>query len=301
MAKKIDLTGQKFGKLTILEEVGRTKQGKVIWRCLCECGNFVDVSSISLRSGNTQSCGCYKREQTSKRSRIDLIGQKFGRLTVLEDVGRQNRKVVWRCLCDCGNTVNVIGQSLQNGNTKSCSCIRNEKTSQRSYINLIGCVFGKLTVIEDVGRSNYGKVVWKCQCECGNTVDVVAGSLQNGRTQSCGCLHKELLSETMLGENNPSWRGGITPLNEAVRNCIHYKEWRTSIFQRDNFTCVHCNDSTGGNLIAHHIKFFSDIMKEHNITTLEEAIQCEALWDVSNGITLCKKCHKKEHKRKDLL
>jgi hypothetical protein len=54
---------------------------------------------------------------------INLTGQKFGRLTVLEDVGRKHNHILWKCLCDCGNMVEVIGSHLRCGNTKSCGCL----------------------------------------------------------------------------------------------------------------------------------------------------------------------------------
>jgi hypothetical protein len=295
MAKKIDLTGQRFGRLVVLEDVDRTKDKRVIWRCQCECGNFVNVISNSLQQGDTQSCGCLKRERASEANYKDLTGQRFGRLIVLEDVGRtKNRKVIWRCQCDCGSTVEVESRSLQSGKTQSCGCYKREQTSKRSRIDLTGQVFGRLTVLEDVGRTKPGQVIWRCLCECGNTVDIIAGHLQSGNTQSCGCLHKEQMVFRQSGENNWNWKGGITSLNQMIRNCVQYTEWRTLVFQRDNFTCSHCN-ARGVHLIAHHIKFFSTLMKEHNITTLEEATQCEALWNTDNGITLCKECHKKLH------
>jgi len=214
-----------------LEDVGRNKKQRVIWRCLCECGNTVDVSSENLRCGDTQSCGCYKKDRTSETHKKDLTEQKFGKLTVLEDVGRNKHK----------------------------------------------------------------NVIWKCQCDCGNFIDVSTGHLQSGNTQSCGCYKKELNTERS-GLNHPNWMGGITPISKAVRVCTRYEEWRTSIFQRDNFICTHCG-TRGGKLVAHHIIRFSKIMRENHITTLEEALQCEALWNVLNGMSLCKKCHKKEHAR----
>lgn len=57
------LENQTFGRLTVLSEAGRTKSGGATWRCKCLCGNEVIVSSDSLRSGKTQSCGCIKQEQ----------------------------------------------------------------------------------------------------------------------------------------------------------------------------------------------------------------------------------------------
>lgn len=66
MRKKIDLRGQPFGKLTVLRENGRDKRNKILWLCRCECGNEVTVSGGNLRSENTKSCGCYKRERTAE-------------------------------------------------------------------------------------------------------------------------------------------------------------------------------------------------------------------------------------------
>lgn len=224
--------------------------------------------------------------------KVDLTGQMYGRLTVLEDVGRdKHHRVIWRCLCECGNIVDTTSDCLQKGDTKSCGCYNREKISERFYKDLTGQIFGRLTVLGDAGRRR-GNVLWRCQCSCGNIVVVVSYHLQNGHTQSCGCYYKEQYS----GENNNNWKGGITPLSNVIRHCSKYLNWRTSVFQRDDFTCQHCNQ-VGRKLRAHHIKRFSVILEEFNITTLEEAQTCVELWDTNNGITLCKKCHKKEHSK----
>jgi 5-methylcytosine-specific restriction endonuclease McrA len=70
--------------------------------------------------------------------------------------------------------------------------------------------------------------------------------------------------------------------------------WVDSIFERDNFTCKNCN-IRGGDMNAHHIKEFSKIIKDNNIKTIGEAENCEELWDLDNGVTLCLKCHRQEH------
>jgi len=98
----------------------------------------------------------------------------------------------------------------------------------------------------------------------------------------------------LKGELNPNWKGGITPLNHAIRESIPSSEWRGSIFQRDSFTCEICKQ-VGGDLEAHHIREFNLILKEYNITSYEEAINCSFLWDTNNGVTLCKECHDKIH------
>lgn len=70
MAKCIDLTGQKFGRLLVVERGTNNNEGKAMWYCKCDCGNpaKILVRGKDLRSGNTQSCGCYARELTSQRS-----------------------------------------------------------------------------------------------------------------------------------------------------------------------------------------------------------------------------------------
>jgi len=101
-------------------------------------------------------------------------------------------------------------------------------------------------------------------------------------------------------ENNPNWKGGITTLNEIIRHSNEYSEWRLQIFGRDNFTCQCCG-IRGVYLEAHHIKLFSDIIKEYNIKNLKNALNCKLLWDLNNGITYCIECHNKLKKNGGLL
>jgi len=103
------------------------------------------------------------------------------------------------------------------------------------------------------------------------------------------------------GEDSPNWKGGITPLNEAIRTLVIYENWRRQIFERDNFICQKCSDKKGGNFQAHHIKSVSNIIKENNITILREALMCNELWDLNNGITYCEDCHKLLKQRGGLL
>ena len=289
MSGKIDLTGQKFGRLTVLEDVGRKNRG-VIWRCLCECGTIKDIKSGSLQSGATKSCGCLVK--------LDLIGQVFGRLTVVEKIKRTKKgeRIKWFCRCSCGNETCVVGTDLVSGHTQSCGCYNKERTSETSINNLVGARFGRLLVLREYGRDSRQKLIWLCRCDCGNEKPIYSSNLIEGLVLSCGCYHKEQTSKANSGDRNWNWKGGITPLNNVIRECTRYKEWRKQVFQRDSYTCQHCGDK-GGDLIVHHIKLFSIIMEESHITSLEEALQCEALWEVSNGITLCVECHEEEHAR----
>jgi len=100
------------------------------------------------------------------------------------------------------------------------------------------------------------------------------------------------------GENNWNWKGGVSSLRQMIHSNFKYRQWRDDVFTRDNFTCQECEDKKGGNLEAHHIISFSSILQKYEITKLEEALQYEELWNINNGITLCKKCHKLIHKKR---
>ena len=129
--KAIDLTGQQFGRLTVIKRVANSADGHARWLCQCSCEehNLIEVSSNVLKKGNTKSCGCLNREVASlkaKNSYKNLEGQKFNRLTAKEFLGSNGKgSALWRCECDCGNT-NFITTShhLISGNTQSCGCLK---------------------------------------------------------------------------------------------------------------------------------------------------------------------------------
>lgn len=126
IGKFIDLTGQNFGKLTVIEPAAqRDSIGSVRWLCRCSCGSETVVSAYNLKSGNTRSCGCLKKE----RIRVDLTGQIFGKLTVIAPTDQRGSTggVKWLCKCSCGNEVIVKASNLRNGTTKSCGCLRKER------------------------------------------------------------------------------------------------------------------------------------------------------------------------------
>lgn len=127
--KKKDLTGQKFGRLTVIADTGERKNEKVIWLCQCECGNMCKIISTQLISGKTQSCGCLQKERTSEATRLDLTGMRFGSLVVIEPAPNKesSKETQWRCKCDCGNEKIVTTHLLQSGHTTSCGCLRISK------------------------------------------------------------------------------------------------------------------------------------------------------------------------------
>jgi hypothetical protein len=95
---------------------------------------------------------------------------------------------------------------------------------------------------------------------------------------------------SVWGERCWNWKGGISKIDKLCRGMREYYEWRSAVFERDNWTCQTCG-ARGIYLTAHHIHGFSLIIKENNVVTLDDARNCEQLWNIDNGVTLCEKCH----------
>lgn len=126
--RKIDLTGQSFGRLTVIDQaehyISPTGKKQIRWNCLCDCGNKAVVATNQLRSGGTVSCGCYHKEQQEANLILqpkDISGQKFGTLTAIRVVGSDSKnRALWECVCECGAVVVKIGAELRSGHIKSC-------------------------------------------------------------------------------------------------------------------------------------------------------------------------------------
>ena len=67
MSRSIDITGKRFGRLTVIEKSNEKRYGRLSWKCQCECGNYIVVATQSLNSGETKSCGCLSKEIAAKR------------------------------------------------------------------------------------------------------------------------------------------------------------------------------------------------------------------------------------------
>jgi hypothetical protein len=101
------------------------------------------------------------------------------------------------------------------------------------------------------------------------------------------------MSAGRKGDKNPKWCGGNTPVFKLIRTCVKMSEWRAAVFKRDGY--VDCFSGCGGQLEAHHIISFTKLLKQFNIKTVDDAMNCEALWDIDNGTTMLKTTHKAYH------
>jgi hypothetical protein len=100
-----------------------------------------------------------------------------------------------------------------------------------------------------------------------------------------------------IGKNSPNWKGGIRNLRKAIRLTSEYNSWRLNIFTRDLFTCRNCGIN-GVYLECHHIIPIVDLFRKNDITTLEQALKCNEIWNSNNALTLCESCHCKLDKHR---
>jgi len=141
MNKRIDLTGQRFGRLVALEFSHANKRRRTYWKCLCDCGGLKVIRSDCLLSGNNKSCGCL---HGGGREVINLKGQIFGRLEVIKSDHKDKRgKIIWKCKCICGNTSLVTTQMLRRKQTVSCGCYQKELRQLPAGIGAFNKILGQ--------------------------------------------------------------------------------------------------------------------------------------------------------------
>lgn len=200
-----DLTGQRFGYLTVLQRLPKAKpKERAKYVCLCDCGKKTVVQASNLTTGSIKSCGCKRWEMVTDATRIDLTGQRYGKLTVLSPVDKRNNKWRWLCRCDCGKETIVSGQSLRRGSTQSCGCLAKEELSKRNLLDLTGMQFGHLTALQVAEAEQHGNgrtySRWVCRCECGKEIIVTTELLRSGKKTHCGCKTTKTMPSERTGQ-----------------------------------------------------------------------------------------------------
>lgn len=130
MPKLKDLTGNKIERLLILYRVANTGKRRTSWYAKCDCGNECVVATDDLTSGDTRSCGCLQKDLL----RIDLLGQRFGKLLVVDYAPKRGKakSQFWKCHCDCGNEYIANAQHLSTCRIQSCGCWLEKNISQET-------------------------------------------------------------------------------------------------------------------------------------------------------------------------
>ena len=286
MPKFQNLTDIRFGNLTVLKKSNEKKYGtQTQWVCLCDCGGIKIATTSSLNGGRVTTCGC----SLSRRGNISNIENKrFGRLLAVRKTDkRKNGSVVWLCQCDCGKTKEVRQNQLASGVVRSCGCLISEMAKalcESNSKNLIGYKTGKLTVLSKTeNRKGNGSILWECVCECGGKSFVASSALLAGEIETCGCATVNRL-KSLTGEKHHNYNPLLTSEERLKKRYQLYGEnlvaWRKDVYKRDNYTCAKCC-CVGGTLNAHHIDSW-DWCRDKR-------------FDVTNGKTLCKKCHRLFH------
>ena len=136
---------------------------------------------------------------------------------------------------------------------------------------------------ENLSGSNnpvYDKIIVRCS-NCGKEKAVSKCIKANHKHFFCNKKCKGAwMSHSVVGEKNPCWKGGLTDKRRLARGKLEADVWRKQVFERDNYTCQFCGKH-GGKLNAHHI--------------VPVSIDCNKIYDINNGITLCVVCHKRAH------
>ena len=140
-AVSYDLTGKKYGELTVLHKAeNQRKNGGVWWSCLCSCGNHYDVPATLLTTGKRTNCG--GKIHPKNYSNTDITNRRYHSLVAQYPLNERNNKgaVMWHCICDCGNEIDVTYNNLLYGNMKSCGCQKkeNDKKLQSTLTHLAG-------------------------------------------------------------------------------------------------------------------------------------------------------------------
>ena len=205
MPAKINLLRQRFGRLTVEEETPERKNKSVVWKCRCDCGAEVYLSTKELRSDGViqcKNCGVDRQPLTGRRE--SLIGKTFGRLTVIEETDkRRDGNIIYKCQCSCGKITEVCSKELKNGDTKSCGCLRakyniGEVINNREILALVGTK-------EGFAKDNF---YYHCKCLlCGREYDALAQTLDH--TISCGC-------QRSIGEYNI--------IQILIKACVPYQK-----------------------------------------------------------------------------
>jgi hypothetical protein len=128
-----NLQGKKFGRL-IVKNLHTKNRKNIKWMCECDCGNTTTVKHDHLKSGHTQSCGCYNKDRIRETKIENLVGKKYNLLTPIkidEQKSKIKKKIYWWCKCNCGKECNILSSSIVSGNTKSCGCLRKNQKKEK--------------------------------------------------------------------------------------------------------------------------------------------------------------------------
>ena len=196
-------------------------------------------------------------EATLPTNTKNEIGNRYGKLTVIQFIDDPRPGAYWKCKCDCGGEVVVSGCNLRNGIRTSCDSCEHGGAGQ-NVIDEVGNIYGELEVIEHAPPpatvdQNTSTAYWRCHCSCGNKDFVVKGqALRSGNAWHCGCLHSSLLSEAKMGNTNrrkhiPEGLAGFEALYKGYQHNAKKRDRAFELTKEDfsfltKMNCFYCGD-----------------------------------------------------------
>lgn len=156
-----------------------------------------------------------------------VIGEKYGRFTILEEIGTIDRKVYVKVQCDCGNVKNIRMTHLRTSRIISCGCYNKEITSSRNKKDYEER-YNNLKIINEVERVNskYRRVL--VECDCGKRFEINLQDIKSGNTKSCGCIKRKRIKETKVthGDSFRVGKGTTTEYTtwKAIKQRCYYKK-----------------------------------------------------------------------------
>lgn len=223
--------------------------------CLCEeCGAAFQVPQSRLDKGQVRYCsrGC---QTIAYKARFS---------------GENNPAWSGRPLTSLCVKCRAAFQSDSYGNGR-----------QQKYCSHACYSLDKLGRTAELSPSYKGGPLPRTCRHCGEVFTVKRWVVEKGLGLYCSQVCQHLVLATVIGPAHPNWRGGKKCERHTEMERLPYRDWRRSVFERDDFTCQHCG-RRGGRLNAHHIQPWKSCPDRR--------------YDVENGVTLCKPCHVEAHR-----
>lgn len=264
------------------KECRLTSRKKLIECYVCKEKFFVKKSQAKRRK--TCSKKCYSIYLKTKKG-IDNPNWKISNIKKCNECGKEfkayNKEKKYcsnKCygIASTGIKKNISKQGkeniklaqqkrFENYNYKKYYCSCGKELYSKKHKQCIECI-----------RKNHIETHTK---KCGYCGNIFIAKTIIGKFCSDECLSK-YKEQNLLGSKNPNWKGGVKSINQIGRYTKKYYQWVNKVMERDNYTCQHCGQY-GGKLNSHHI--------------LSWAKYPDKRLEISNGLTLCVDCHRKEH------
>ena len=197
------------------------------------------------------------------------------------------------------NKCSDCGKEIHYKSKRCCSCANRRKNLGRKMSKENKQKL-RQSNIGNKYNLKHGETIKKHSCFlCGCSISTYSALYGQGRCGSC----------SRKGKYNGNYIDGRTSLQIRIHSLSEYKSWRTEIFKRDNYTCREC-DKRGCKLEAHHKKSFKELFIdflaeydqfnpiEDKETLARLAMKYKPFWNIDNGKTLCKECHKLKRRKK---